>query len=232
MSVLRYCPRRAYGAGAAFRNLAAALLLAVAVPEAAHAQVTIAALGDSLTQGYGLPQGDGFVPQLQAWLDANGVDATVLNAGVSGDTTAGGLARLDWTLTPEVDALIVALGGNDLLRGLPPEAARANIDAILTRAAADGLPVLLIGVTAPGNYGPGYKAAFDAIWPDMADKHGVAMVPSILAPIEAARDAAGSDAALRALMQPDGIHPNAEGVARIVAALGPQVAALVDRATP
>jgi len=92
--------------------------------------------------------------------------------------------------------------------------------------------VLLIGVTAPGNYGPGYKAAFDAIWPDMADKHGVAMVPSILAPIEAARDAAGSDAALRALMQPDGIHPNAEGVARIVAALGPQVAALVDRATP
>jgi len=222
----------AYGAGAALRKFGAALTLAVALPGAALAEVTIAALGDSLTQGYGLPQGDGFVPQLQAWLDAHGVDAEVLNAGVSGDTTAGGLARLDWTLTPEVDALIVALGGNDLLRGLPPEAARDNIDAILTRAAADGLPVLLIGVTAPGNYGPDYKAAFDAIWPDMADRHGALMVPSFLAPIEAARDGAGSDAALRALMQPDGIHPNAEGVARIVAALGPRVATLVDRATP
>lgn len=235
MSVLRYCPPVAYGAGAALRKFAAAAVLAVlavALPGAAMAQVTIAALGDSLTQGYGLPQGDGFVPQLQAWLDGNGVDATVLNAGVSGDTTAGGRARLDWTLTPEVDALIVALGGNDLLRGLPPEQARANIDAILTRAAEDGLPVLLVGVTAPGNYGPDYKAAFDAIWPDMAEKYGVLMVPSFLAPLEAARDADGSDAAMRDLMQPDGIHPNADGVALIVAALGPRVAELVARAAP
>jgi acyl-CoA thioesterase-1 len=222
----------AYGAGAAFRKFGAGLLVAVVLPGGALAQVTVAALGDSLTQGYGLPQGDGFVPQLQRWLDDNGVDAEVLNAGVSGDTTAGGLARLDWTLTPEVDALIVALGGNDLLRGLPPEAARANIDAILTRAGADGLPVLLIGVTAPGNYGPDYKAAFDAIWQDMAEKHGVLMAPSFLAPIEAARDGAGSDAAMRDLMQADGIHPNAAGVARIVDALGPDVAALVDRAEP
>ena len=218
------------------RKFAVVAGLAVALPGAALAEVTIAALGDSLTQGYGLPQGDGFVPQLQAWLDENGVDATLLNAGVSGDTTAGGLARLDWTLTPEVDALIVALGGNDLLRGLPPEAARANIDAILTRAAAEGLPVLLVGVTAPGNYGPDYKAGFDAIWPDMAAKHGVLMVPSFLAPIEAARDGngieGGSDAALRDLMQPDGIHPNAEGVARIVAALGPMVADLAAQADP
>lgn len=225
----------AYGAAAALRNLAAGaawFVLAAALSAAAQAQVTIAALGDSLTQGYGLPQGDGFVPQLQAWLDDKGVAAEVLNAGVSGDTTAGGLARLDWTLTPEVDALIVALGGNDLLRGLPPEAARANIDAILTRAAEDGLPVLLIGVTAPGNYGLDYKQAFDAIWPDMADKHGVLMVPSFLAPIEAARDDSGSDAAMRDLMQADGIHPNAAGVALIVAALGPRVAKLVDRAIP
>lgn len=222
----------AYGAGAAFRKFGAALALALALPGAALAEVTIAALGDSLTQGYGLPQGDGFVPQLQAWLDDNSVDAEVLNAGVSGDTTAGGLSRLDWTLTPEVDALIVALGGNDLLRGLPPEAARANIDAILARATGDGLPVLLIGVTAPGNYGPDYKAAFDAIWPDMAAKHGVLMEPSFLAPIEAARDGSGSDAAMRTLMQPDGIHPNADGVALLVEALGPKVAALAERAAP
>jgi acyl-CoA thioesterase-1 len=222
----------AYGAAAAIRKFAAATVLALALPGTALADVTIAALGDSLTQGYGLPQGEGFVPQLQGWLDANGVDATVLNAGVSGDTTAGGLARLDWTLTPEVDALIVALGGNDLLRGLPPEQARSNIDAILARAAEDGLPVLLIGVTAPGNYGPEYKAAFDAIWPDMAAKYGVLMEPSFLAPIEAARDGDGSDAAMRDFMQADGIHPNAAGVARIVAALGPQVARLAARAAP
>ncbi len=222
----------AYGAGAAFRKFGTALALALALPGAALAEVTIAALGDSLTQGYGLPQGDGFVPQLQAWLDDNSVDAEVLNAGVSGDTTAGGLARLDWTLTPEVDALIVALGGNDLLRGLPPEAARANIDAILARATGDGLPVLLIGVTAPGNYGPDYKAAFDAIWPDMAAKYDVLMEPSFLAPIEAARDGSGSDAAMRTLMQPDGIHPNADGVALLVEALGPKVAALAERAAP
>ena len=90
-------------------------------------EVVIAALGDSLTQGYGLPVEQGFVPQLQAWLDANGVEVRLINAGVSGDTTAGGLARVDWTLTPDVDGMIVALGGNDVLRGLPPEETKANI---------------------------------------------------------------------------------------------------------
>lgn len=195
--------------------------------------VTVAALGDSLTQGYGLPQGEGFVPQLQGWLDAEGVEATILNAGVSGDTTAGGLSRLDWTLTDDVDALIVSLGGNDLLRGIAPETSRANLEAIVERARQEDLPVLLIGVTAPGNYGPDYKAAFDAIYPELAEQYDTLLIRSFLAPIEAVRDGPdeGEDA-VRALMQPDGIHPNAKGVKLIVAAVGPQVKALVARADP
>jgi len=185
--------------------------------------VTVAALGDSLTQGYGLQQGQGFVPQLQAWLDARGADTKVLNAGVSGDTTAGGLARIDWTLTPDVTALIVALGGNDVLRGVAPQVARANLDAILVRAVARGMPVLLIGIEAPGNYGPDYKAAFDAMYPELAAKHGALLVPSFLT----ALTEVDRRAALAAYMQPDGIHPNAAGVARIVEAIGPSVIELI-----
>ncbi len=188
--------------------------------------MTVAALGDSLTQGYGLPPEQGFVPQLQHWLEANGVEATVLNAGVSGDTTAGGLARLDWTLTPEVDALIVNLGGNDMLRGIDPAVSRANLEAILAGAEARGLPVLLISLAAPGNYGADYKAAFDAIFPELAAKHGALLAPNYFAPLV--------DSATRrldpALMQDDGIHPSAAGVARTVEALGPLVRDLVERA--
>lgn len=188
----------------------------------------MAALGDSLTQGYGLPEAQGFVPQLERWLAENGVEAEIVNAGVSGDTTAGGLSRIGWTLTDDVDALIVALGGNDVLRGIAPDVARANLAGILDAAEARGLPVLLIGIAAPGNYGAEYKASFDAIYTDLADRYDAAMLPSFLAPLE---DAAGSrDAALRRFMQPDGIHPNAEGVAVIVEAVGPEVADLIARA--
>lgn len=210
----------------------AAMALATAfAPVAADAEpVTIAALGDSLTHGYGLPPDQGFVPQLQEWLRARGLDVTVLNAGVSGDTTAGGLARLDWTLTPEVDAMIVELGANDFLRGIDPAAARANLDAILTRAGAAGLPVLLIGLPAPGNFGPDYKEQFDAIWPDLAARHGTLLVTNFFRGLATP----GTDPATdrETVMQPDGIHPNAEGVARIVADIGPEVAALVARVTP
>lgn len=185
-------------------------------------EVVIAALGDSLTQGYGLPAEQGFVPQLEAWLQARGHEVRLINAGVSGDTTAGGLARIGWTLTPDVQALIVTLGGNDLLRGLPPEAARANLAGILEAAAGAGVEVLLIGMEAPLNYGPDYKAAFDAIYPDLAADYGSLYVESFLAPVVAAPD-------LRAVMQADGIHPNADGVALIVEALGPAVEALVTR---
>lgn len=187
----------------------------------------LVALGDSLTQGYGLPTDQGLVPQLQAWLAAQGADVRVVNAGVSGDTTAGGLSRLDWSLGPQTDALMVALGGNDLLRGLPPEEARANLDAILTRARARGLPVLLVGLPAPGNYGPDYKADFDAIWPELAQKHGAVLVPNLLAPIME------TPPELRAktdLMQDDNIHPAPAGVALVVEALGPKVLDLIAQA--
>lgn len=190
----------------------------------ADAQVRISALGDSLTQGYGLEVQDGLVPQLQAWLDAQGVSAVVLNAGVSGDTTQGGLSRLDWTLGDDPEAMIVALGGNDLLRGLDPAISRANLDAILTRLKAEGIPALLVGLAAPGNYGPDYQAAFDAMYVDLAAQHGALLVPHMLEPIADALDG-GADP--RRLMQADMIHPSPEGVALVVQTLGPQVAALV-----
>ncbi|RVT87386.1 arylesterase [Rhodobacteraceae bacterium CCMM004] len=215
----------AYGAQAARCNLAA---LALAVPAAAGAEtVTVAALGDSLTQGYGLAVEDGFVPQLEAWLEGQGADVDVTNAGVSGDTTAGGLSRIDWTLTPDVDALIVALGGNDLLRGIDPAASRANLDGILSHADAAKVPVLLVGMQAPGNYGPDYKASFDAMYPELATQYGALHAESFLAGLEALEN---RSAAVAAYMQPDGIHPNADGVALIVEALGPVVLELVERA--
>lgn len=190
--------------------------------------ITIAALGDSLTQGYGLPPEDGFVPQLQSWLDDQGRDVTLINAGVSGDTTAGGLSRVAWTLTPEVDAMIVALGGNDLLRGIAPETARANLDGILSAAEAQAVQVLLVGVAAPTNYGPDYKQAFDAIYPDLAQKHDALLFPAFLDPLLAA--APDRATAIRDFIQGDGIHPNAQGVAVIVAAIGPTVLDLIERA--
>jgi len=204
---------------------AAAVALMVAAPSAAE-EVTIAALGDSLTQGYGLMEEEGFVPQLEDWLRARGHDVTVLNAGVSGDTTAGGLARMGWTLTPEVDAMIVALGGNDLLRAIPPEASRANLEAILQRTEEAEIPVLLVGLTAPGNYGPEFKQAFDAMYPELAEEYGALHVESFLGALSEAAEI-DRDAAMASYMQPDGIHPSAEGVALIVEALGPEVERLI-----
>jgi acyl-CoA thioesterase I len=212
----------AYGARTAARNVGLVLLLAMPV----QAETVIAALGDSLTQGYGLPQEDGFVPQLQAWLNRHGADARVLNAGVSGDTTAGGLSRVQWTLSGVVDAMIVALGGNDLLRGTDPSTSRANLDGVLDAADAAGVPVLLVGFPAPGNYGPDYKASFDAIYPELATEHGALLFPSFFAALETL----GETAARADYMQADGIHPNAAGVAMIVDSLGPAVLDLISRA--
>ena len=210
------------------RNVTFALSLsgvaAVAEP------VTVVALGDSLTAGYGLPPEEGLVPQLQAWLQAAGAEVVVQNAGVSGDTTAGGLSRLDWALGPEADALIVALGGNDMLRGLPPEEARANLAAILAKARGRGLPVLLVGMTAPANYGPDYKAAFDAIYPDLAVAEGALLLPDFFDGFRAAGADLTEPESFAAWMQADGIHPNAEGGAPIVAVLGPKVLELLARA--
>jgi acyl-CoA thioesterase-1 len=214
-----------YGVKSAGRNLWLTLALSLALfsGTAWAKPTTILALGDSLTAGYGLPEGDGLVPQLNAWLAANGVEATVLNAGVSGDTTAGGLSRLDWSLTPDVTAMMVLLGGNDVLRALPPESSRANLEAILQTATGRGLPVLLIGMKAPSNYGPAYEKAFDAIYPELAAKYGADFVPSYFAPLGDPSDST----ALRAFMQPDGIHPNKDGVAKIVESLGPRIKAFL-----
>ncbi len=219
----------AYGSRRRVGNLVGALALAAwaLCPAPGAAEPVIAALGDSLTQGYGLPEAEGFVPRLQAWLRANGApEAVVLNAGVSGDTTAGGLARVDWTLTPEVDAVIVALGGNDVLRGIDPAESRRNLEGILAAIDARGLPALLAGVPAPANYGPEYRAALDAIYPELAAEHGAILYPNFLAAVIAA----GPPASGSALMQADRIHPNAAGVEAIVAAIGPSVLELAARA--
>ena len=195
-------------------------------------EVVIAALGDSLTQGYGLPAEEGFVPQLQGWLDAEGVEAKILNAGVSGDTTAGGLARVDWTLTPEVDAMIVTLGGNDLLRGLDPAQARGNMDGILSAAKKAEVEVLLVGMSAPGNYGAGYKADFEGLYPDLAEAYGTLFYPDFFTGLLAEEKNAASarSETVQRYFQGDGIHPNAEGVALIVEDIGPAVAELAARA--
>ena len=196
------------------------------MPQAAAAEAVVAALGDSITAGYGLPPEDGLVPTLQAWLRGRGHDVTLVNAGVSGDTTAGGLSRIDWTLTPDVDAVMVALGGNDFLRGVDPAVSRENLDGILDAVDEAGLPALLVGLEVSPNYGPAYKEAFDAMYPELAQEHGALHHPSIFSAIEGD----GTDrAAAMTLMQPDGIHPNAEGVERIVEEIGPVVEDLLDR---
>lgn len=216
----------AYGAFEKMRK--AAIWLMIALPtSAASEDVVVAALGDSLTQGFGLPQAQGFVPQLQTWLDTQGADVTLINAGVSGDTTAGGLARVAWTLTPEVDAMIVTLGGNDFLRGVDPAASRRNIEGILQAAADADVEVLLVGMRAPGNFGPAYKAEFDSLYPDLALEYEALHAPDFFAGLQAGDD----PAAARPFMQPDGIHPNAQGVTRIVETLGPFVLRLVQTVT-
>ncbi|MEM6729390.1 MAG: arylesterase [Pseudomonadota bacterium] len=209
-----------------FLRIGAAIgFIGMAAPLAADT-VTIAALGDSLTQGFGLPEADGFVPQMEAWLTDQGVDIAMINAGVSGDTTQGGLSRVGWTLTPEVDAMIVALGGNDLLRGIDPAVSRANIDGILAAARDAGVAVMLVGMQAPGNYGPDYKADFDALYPELAEAYGTVYYESFFEAFEGEADV---PAELGEFIQPDGIHPSAAGVARIVADMGPSVLELVER---
>jgi len=227
MPTVRFIRRfKPYGVGRALRNLALGLLFCAAAAAQAAPPVLVA-FGDSLTAGYGLPPEEGFVPQLEAWLAARGSDVTVQNAGVSGDTTAGALARIDWTLSAPVDAMIVTLGGNDLLRGIPPEEARANLDAILTKADEKGIPVLVVPISAPGNYGVDYKTAFDAIYGELAAKHGALLAEPFLAPILALPN---RQQALADYIQPDGLHPNARGVALVVEALGPKVLDLLAKA--
>jgi len=203
---------------AAFATLAATWL--AAAPTAAAEPVRIVALGDSLTAGYGLPPGSGFPTKLEAALAARGIAATVVDAGVSGDTTSGALARLDWSVGADADAVIVELGGNDALRAVDPALTRENLDAILARLAARGVPVLVAGMRAPPNLGEAYAGAFDPIFQEIAERHGALLYPFFL-------DGVAADPALN---QGDGIHPTAEGVAVIVERILPSVEALVARA--
>jgi acyl-CoA thioesterase-1 len=146
---------------------------------------------------------------------------------VSGDTTAGGLSRVDWTLTDNVDAMIVALGGNDLLRGIDPAVSRANLEGILLAAEERGVDVLLVGMTATSNYGIAYKEAFESMYPELAKAHDTLYYHSFF---DALTEDGITEENIRTYMQPDGIHPNAEGVAKIVADLGPYVVELANKA--
>lgn len=227
-------PRR--GRAGAVRALVLAMVVAVSGSAAQAADgagggpgdgsISLVALGDSLTQGYGLPPEEGFVPVLEGWLRGRGHDVDVINAGVSGDTTAGGAARIDWTLADGPDALIVTLGGNDLLRGIDPATSRANLRRIVATATGAGVPVLLVGMPAPGNYGPDFKRDFEAMYADLAEEFDTLYHPDFLRPMSEKAEAGLS---LSDLMQDDRIHPNAAGVRAIVEGLGPEVEALLAR---
>ena len=205
---------------AALAALLALLLWGCLVtPAAVVAATRLAALGDSLTAGYGLPAGDAFPVRLEQALAARGRDVTIANFGVSGDTTAGGLARLEQVLALRPDGVIVELGANDMLRGQEPEAAMANLDAILKRLTGAGIPVLLCGMRSAKNYGADYAAAFDAIYSALAKKYDAALYPFFLDGVTGRPD----------LTQPDGMHPTAKGVGEIVARILPTAEAFLDK---
>jgi len=216
-----------YGATERMSKMRMAAVCLCTATAAQAEPVEILALGDSLTAGYGLRTEDGFVPKMQAWLDAQGVDAQLVNAGVSGDTTAGGLSRVAWSLNEGTDAIMVALGGNDLLRGLAPSISRENLKGILQVAQDNDLDILVVGMEAPGNYGPEYKAEFDSMYAELAETYDSLHFPTFF---EGLMSVGETPAELRSVMQPDGIHPNAEGVDLIVKAMGPSVVKLVERA--
>lgn len=194
------------------------LPLAAAPQTGAAAPLKILAFGDSLVHGYGLAAGDTFPEQLERNLRERGYDVTVINGGNSGDTTAAALARLDWALADQPDLVLVEFGANDGLRGIDPSDTYANLDAILMRLKQDRIPVLLAGMLAPRNLGSDYAEDFDAVFPRLAARHAVAFYPFFLEGVAMEAE----------LNQPDGIHPNAAGVAVIVESIVPEVARLID----
>jgi acyl-CoA thioesterase I len=200
----------------------AAVMLAGAPASVAASDrpLQIVAFGDSLTAGYGLPAGAAFPAKLQQALAAKGIAAEVANAGVSGDTTSGGLERLDWSVPDGTEAVILELGANDALRGVDPKLTRRALEAMLERLKARHIPVLLAGMLAPRNLGSDYAAAFDAIYPDLAKKYGAILYPFFL-------DGVAADPKLN---QRDGLHPTAAGVDAIVAKILPDVERLAAAA--
>lgn len=205
-------------AGGGIAALMFALVMVLAIPMGAAAApaavpLKVVVLGDSLTAGYGLPAPAAFPARLQKALKDEGIDAEIVNAGVSGDTASGGRDRLDWSVPEGTAAVIVELGANDALRGIAPEVTRAALDDIVTRLKARHIRVLLAGMYAGRNFGADYTKAFDRIYPDLAATHGVALYPFFL-------DGVAGDAVLN---QGDGIHPTAAGVDEIVRRMLPTV---------
>jgi acyl-CoA thioesterase I len=217
--------RRGYGRRRRFVNRGAlaaliALLLSPALAvRPAEAATRILAFGDSLTSGYGLAPDQSFPVQLAARLKADGYDVIVDNGGVTGDTTADGLARFDWTMGDHPDIVLLELGANDMLRGLPPKRAEANLDGILGKLKATQVKVLLLGMRASSNWGADYQKTFDAIYPSLAQKYDVPLYPFLL-------EGVALDPKLN---QADLLHPNAAGVAAIVGRLAPAVERLLGR---
>lgn len=211
-------------AAALVNALAGFLLLASAtfsgsIAEPAPKPMRIAAFGDSLSSGYGLRQSQAFPAQLQKELKARGHNVVVSNAGVAGDTTAAGLARLDWAIGDDIDAVILEFGANDALRGIDPKVTRENLQKIIAKLNARGLPVLLTGMRSPANWGDTYADDFDAIFPDLAKEHTLSFYPFFLAGV-----------VLNAkLNQDDGMHPNSKGVAEIVRQIIPSVEELIGK---
>ena len=181
------------------------------------APIVLVALGDSLTAGYGLGPGEGFVPQLQAALSARGHNVHVRNGGVSGDTSTGGLARLDWAVGPDTQAVILELGANDMLRGIAPDVTRANLTAIIKRLQARNIEVMLAGMLAAPNLGEAYAARFNPIYPQLAEQFGPVFYPFFLDGV----------AGQRGLNLADGIHPNAQGIGVVVDNMLPSVERLL-----
>ena len=204
-----------------FKAVAAALAvcgLAAVAPAPASGETVIAVLGDSLTSGFGLAPEDAFPAQLEARLRRDGLAVRVVNAGVSGDTSAGGRARLDWVLADTPDMVIVELGANDALRGLAPAETETNLDAVLAALTGRGVAVLLTGMLAPPNLGADYGREFRAVFVRLAAKHAVAFYPFFLDGVAAQPN----------LNQRDGIHPSAAGVAEIVARIAPYVRRVIE----
>ncbi|HEV2336212.1 MAG TPA: arylesterase [Stellaceae bacterium] len=199
-------------------GMAGALLVLLFGGTPAAARVPeILAFGDSLTAGFGLPAEASFPSRLGARLKAEGIDAHIVNAGVSGDTTAGGLARLDWALADKPDIVILELGANDALRGIDPKIVRANLDAMIGKIQASGAKLLILGMRAPPNWGEDYQRDFDRVYPELARARRVTLYPFFL-------EGVAMDPKLN---QPDGLHPNEQGVATLVDRIAPYLARLI-----
>ena len=191
----------------------------------ADERVDILMIGDSLTQGYGLKEQDGLVPQMSEYAFRQGYSIRLINAGVSGDTTAGGLERIAWSMEPGLDAAIVALGGNDMLRGIAPEVVRANMIGILEVIKKANIPLMIVGSYAPNNYGSDYKEDFDRIFPELVQDYDALYLSSLFDPFIANGD---PNQNMSQFFQADGLHPNAEGVTRIIESIGPVFLKLIE----